>query len=219
MDGMFAAIVVGTITFGVGGLGAAFILLLFFISSAILSYTQPAKPKDLPIEIRRDGLQVWANGFWFVIFLLFHEVFGQRIYLGLAAASVAVATADTWATEMGSGSSDSTYLITNFSAVESGTDGGISVKGTMAAFVGSALISILSIYVFSLQLEDFLYIFIGGFSGCLIDSYLGAFFQRNDKSVKVPALPRKILWSNNIVNWVSTGSGALLALILKSIFT
>lgn len=208
LDGMFAAIVAGTITFGIGGVGAAFILLLFFLSSAILSYTTPSAQEDLPLEVRRNGLQVWANSFWFVIFLIFNDIFAHQFYLIGAAAAVSTATADTWATELGSQEKSSTFLITNGAQVTPGTDGGVSVKGTGAALAGSFIIAVLSIYVFSLQLHNFIYIFIGGFSGCLIDSYLGALYERQEK----------MGIDNNIVNSLSTGGGALLALILKGIF-
>lgn len=218
MDGMFAAGVVGTATFGLGGFDAAFIILLFFISGSVLSYGRASQSEDLPIEVRRNGLQIWANGIWFVIFLIFSDIFAERIFLVGALSAIAVATADTWATEMGSRKRSSTYLITDFRNVEPGTDGGISLIGTTAAFLGSSLIALISIYVFSLELYDFIYIFIAGFFGCLIDSYLGAFYQRTNTSVKFPILSYRIHMNNNVVNAVSTGAGALLAITLKIIF-
>lgn len=215
LDGMFAAIVVGTFIFGLGGWAAAGIVLLFFISSVFLTYTQPVRSEHSSANIRRDGYQVWANGFWLVIFLVLSVLFSNVIFLIAAMAAIATATADTWGTEMGSRAPNSTYLITTFQIVPPGTDGGISLQGTIFSLAGSVLIAAASIYVFSLEFYDFLCIFIAGFFGSVVDSYLGAIFQQNNSSVSLPVLKVNVDIDNNLVNCISTGTGALLAIILK----
>lgn len=217
LDGMFAAIVIGTFVFGLGGFATAFVILLFFISSTVLSNYSKAESFNGG-DVRRDGLQVWANGFWLVLCLVLATFFNAELFLIGAMAAVATATADTWATELGDKSRRSTYLITNFCNVDPGTDGGISFKGSAAALVGSMMISAVSIYVFSLQFSVFIYIFLAGFLGCFVDSYLGAVFQQNNKSVSSPFLQEEIMVDNNLVNGISTGTGALLAIMLKLIF-
>lgn len=215
LDGMFAAIVVGTFIFGLGGWAAAGVVLLFFISSAALTSIRPDPADRSAHKIRRDGYQVWANGFWLVICLVLAVVFSNEIFMIGAMAAIATATADTWGTESGSRKPDSTYLITNLQTVSPGTDGGISLQGTLASLTGSVVIAGASIYVFSLEFYDFLSIFIAGFLGSIIDSFLGAIFQQNNSSVSLPVLDYKIEIDNNIVNSISTGAGALLAIILK----
>ncbi len=215
LDGMFAATVTGTFVLGLGGWAATAVVLLFFITSVTISRTPQEHSTDLSGEIRRDGLQVWANSFWLIVCLILSAIADTELFIVGAMAVVATATADTWATELGSKERNSTYLITDFQTVLPGTDGGVSLQGTFAALAGSALIAIASIYVFSLHLYVFLYIFVAGFLGCLVDSYLGAIFQRNNSSVMPPVLNLKISIDNNIVNAVATGAGALLAIILK----
>ncbi|HET6528941.1 MAG TPA: DUF92 domain-containing protein, partial [Balneolaceae bacterium] len=122
LDGMFAAIVVGTFVFGLGGFAAAFVILLFFISGAIL--TNYRKAKSHWGEVRRDGRQVWANSFALVLSLILAAFFNSELFLAAAMAALATATADTWATELGDQSRESTYLITTSQNVEPGTDGG-----------------------------------------------------------------------------------------------
>lgn len=219
LDGLFAATVVGTFVFGIGGWPAAFVVLLFFISSAVISGQRTPTADAMVANRRRDGLQVWANGFWLVVCLVLAHSFGNRIFLIGGLAAVAVATADTWSTELRSIKKDSTYLITTFERVKPGTDGGISLEGTIWALAGSALISGTAIYVFSLQLSVFFYIFIAGFLGSVIDSYFGATFQRNNMSVGSSFTGRPISIGNNLVNALSTGTGALLAIILKIVIT
>jgi uncharacterized protein (TIGR00297 family) len=150
-----------------------------------------------------------------VICLVFDVVFDAEIFTIGAMAVIATATADTWATELGSKATDATYLITDFQSVSPGTDGGVSLRGTTAALLGSAMIAIASIYVFSLEFYVFLCIFMAGFLGCIVDSYFGAIFQRNDSTVILPVLETEISIDNNLVNGISTGVGALLAIILK----
>lgn len=218
LDGMFAAIVIGTFAFGLGGWKLAGVLLLFFISSVLISDRSQWRTESISQSVRRNGLQVWANGFWMVIFLIGATVFKAPILFVGAIAVIATATADTWATELGSRTPDSTYLITTFEQVQPGTDGGISFKGTIAAFIAATIISGVSVYVFSLHFSVFILIFGAAVLGCLIDSYLGALFQQNKRSVMLPVIDEEITFSNNLVNTISTGIGGVLAIISKLFF-
>lgn len=214
LDGMFSAIVIGTFVFGFGGWPMAAVIVFFFLSSAFLTKSS-AKTEDSLQEVRRDGAQVWANGFWVLVCLALWVVFDQEIFILASWAAIATATADTWATELGSDSPRATYLITDFSTVSPGADGGISVRGTAAALAGAAAIAAAGLYVFSLHFYIFICIFTAGFLGCLLDSYFGAIFQRNNRSVTLPVWNKTISMDNNLVNGISTGAGALLAVILK----
>ncbi|MGM0546452.1 MAG: DUF92 domain-containing protein [Bacteroidota bacterium] len=217
LDGMFAAIVIGTFVFGLGGWSAAVVLLLFFVISVVISKEMIEAKSDSPAHFRRDGLQVWANGLWIVICLTFAVIFDETVFLIGAMAAIATAASDTWATEIGSAAKDNTYLITDFTKVAPGTDGGVSGKGTVAALMGAAIIAAATVYVFSLHFYVFLIIFASGFLGCLFDSYFGAIFQRNKRSVMIPVTTTEVTVSNNVVNVVSTGVGSLLAIILNLI--
>src|SRR5699024_7221156 len=114
-------------------------------------------------------------------------------------ASVAVATADTWATELRSNKSDATFLVTTRELVAPGTDGGVSLQGTVWALAGSAFIATLSALFFLLPLLFFFCIFIAGFLGCLLDSYLGAAFQYNHSPAGLPIVGNRIVIDNNMV--------------------
>lgn len=218
LDGMFAAIVIGTFAFGLGGWKLAIVLLLFFVSSTVISNRSKWRAENISQSVRRDGLQVWANGFWLVTFLILVTVFDAPIFMIGAIAAIATAAADTWATELGSRTPNGTYLITTFEQVKPGTDGGVSIKGTAVSFFAAVMISGISVYVFSLHFSVFIYIFIAAVLGCLIDSYLGALFQQNKRSVMLPAVDVEIDFSNNLVNTISTGFGGLLAIISKLFF-
>lgn len=224
LDGAIAATISGTIVFGLGGYPATIILLLFFLSSTLISKKYILSVEETTHtyseQIRRDGLQVWSNGFWFTLFLMLAFGLRQELFTLAALGAIATATADTWATELGSKRFEvQTYLLNGLKKVEPGTDGGVSIPGTAAALAGSLMISISAIYVFSLNINFIFPILLAGFLGCLADSYFGATFQREGYSIQLPVLGNgsNIAFDNNMVNWLSSGIGSLLAIIFKLI--
>ncbi len=223
LDGARSGMVLGSLVFGLGGIPFTFLTLFFFLSSTLISghNTAGIEPASRnPGRIRRDGLQVWSNGFWLAIWLMAGFIFDSSIFLAGAVAALATATADTWATELGSRRFRVRTYLLNGSEVEAGTDGGISIPGTLAALAGSLVISFLATYLFALELYAFLVIFVAGYLGCLADSYFGAQIQHTTSSISVPFFKRAaaITVDNNLVNWMATGTGSLLAIILMLVF-
>ena len=219
-DGALAASIFGVISYGIGGWQVAVIVLFFFISASLLSKDIAATEDSLSVKFRRDGKQVWANGFWLCLWVLIWFISDEVIFLAASLASIATATADTWATEIGSRPNNKTYLITSFNEVSAGTDGGISYKGSFGALLGSALISILSwLTLNEVSLVICIIIGVTGFFGCLVDSLLGVKLQGS--SLKLPFLSNNetgtITVNNNIVNWLSTGTASILVLLITLI--
>lgn len=223
LDGAHAAVIVGTITLGIGGVAAAVILIVFFLTGswlAKLNHFWHEKHKRPWEDTRRTGLQVWANGFWFCFFLVIWFATKQSMWYAVAVASLAVANADTWATEIGTLTDRfRTVLITNFKPVPAGVNGGVSLNGTIASVLGSTLIA--SIYG-GLMVRgysmDFLIIVICGVLGSIADSYLGALVQTDSLDVFVPGFTyEKLVIGNNVVNWMATGVGAVIAFLIYSV--
>jgi len=118
-------------------------------------------------------------------------------YLG----TVATATGDTLASEIGTTSRVKPRMITTLKFVEPGIDGGVTPIGQFVAIIGPMLIGILAA-LFGLVDNIPLAILIttmGGFLGTNIDSLLGATLQS-----------RGVL-TNSGVNFVSTFLGALIS--------
>ena len=118
-----------------------------------------------------------------------------------ALAALAEAGADTISSEIGQALGGRTILITTLRRVAPGTDGGISVIGTLAGLLASALI------VFAGSAKPIypplaLRIFLAGIVGLLVDSLLGA------------TLERRGILGNDLVNFVSTAASALLTFAL-----
>lgn len=222
LDGAHAAVVVGTITFGLGGETAAVILVIFFLTGSWLSKLNHLwlEKKQYPWEdTRRSGLQVWANAFWFCVFLVIWFATRQQMWYIIAVASLAVANADTWATEIGTLTDRfRTLMITNFKPVPAGVNGGVSVNGTLASILGSILIA--AVYggiAGRVDTLDFLIISICGVLGCIADSYFGALVQTDELDVFIPGFTyEKLVIGNNAVNWMATGVGAVIAFLIYS---
>lgn len=184
-SGMVAAIVVGTVIFGVGGWQWAVLLLTFFISSSLLTRAFKKRKNDLSEKFskggQRDAGQVFGNGALATLFAGLHFFFPASPWVWLAfAAALAAVNADTWATELGVLNPHPPRMITNFrKVVEKGTSGGISLVGTLASLAGSGLIGLLAALVYpSPEAPTIgLLVTLAGFLGSLFDSFLGATIQ------------------------------------------
>jgi uncharacterized protein (TIGR00297 family) len=129
---------------------------------------------------------------------------GTRIStLALAAcvAALAEATADTVSSEIGQALASSrlgtTILITSARRVPPGTDGGISIAGTLAGVIAAILVVMASPFAYTYG--SALCIFAGAISGLVFDSILGATVERKG-------------WLNNdLVNFSSTIFAAAVA--------
>lgn len=237
ISGALAAALVGTIVFGIGGWQWAVLLLAFFITSSGLSRLFKKRKQGLDEKFskghQRDAGQVFGNGGLATAFVLVHALYPEaRIgWVGFAAALAAV-NADTWATELGVLNPTPPRRITNLGArVEKGTSGGVSLLGTLASLMGSALIAILAALLTD-NGSVFPLVTLSGLAGSLFDSFLGATVQAmyycptdNKETEKHPLHTcgtktvhiRGWKWLNN--DWVNFACGAfsvVIAFLLKA---
>ena len=118
--------------------------------------------------------------------------------VGLAA--LAEAAADTVSSEVGQVICGQPRMITTLRQVEPGTDGAISLPGTLAGVVSAGIVSIAGTLALRGDLAMFWISCAGGVFGLFFDSLLGATLERRG-------------WLNNdAVNFLSTASAAGFAL-------
>lgn len=229
LDATKAVVIFGTIIFGLGGWSLALAVLMFFITSNLLTRwnrfqrdnNSGKKIRKSGNSKRRDGYQIWANGFWIALFCILWFLTGSDTLMAAAFTALAAATADTWATEVGTVKPGKTVKINTLQPVRPGSDGGVSVKGTIASALGALLIAGFifttgTLFPFLL----FFIVFLFGFLGSIIDSYLGALITDNKIRLKAPSdfSGNSLMFSNSFVNWASTGASALIALIITNLF-
>lgn len=148
LGGCLAATGLGAVVFGLGGVGWAALLIVFFVSSSILSRLFGQRKQRLGEKFskgsRRDAAQVLANGGVAGLLVLFRLWLPESEWLWVGfAGSMAAVNADTWATELGTLSRSAPRLITSGETVAPGTSGGITLFGTLASLSGAFLIAVL----------------------------------------------------------------------------
>jgi uncharacterized protein (TIGR00297 family) len=179
--------------------GFNWLLLIFvFLILGLLStkYKHGYKKKMGIYEGTRSVKNVISNGI--VPFVM--AAFGN--YAGFIG-SIAVATADTLASEVGV-VDKYPRLITTFKKVPPGTDGGVSPLGTAAGIVGAGIIGIFA-YFLGISADPFNALkiaVIAGTFGCFVDSILGAVLESRN------------YLTNEHVNLLATVSGAILGILI-----
>ena len=177
-----------------------------------------------PVSERRKGIQVWSNAFWFILFLILYLLIEDYRLLVVAVAAITAATSDTWSSVTGIRLAGRPRLITTFQKVPAGTDGAVSGTGFIAGLAAAVIMAILFLIAErSLDLRVAAIIMISGFSGCVVDSYLGAIFQYHRWMHRTIPLMKKyqmlrsfkiLLPNNDSVNFLATGIAALIAFLL-----
>ena len=120
----------------------------------------------------------------------------------LLLAALCEATADTVSSEMGQAFGGTPILLTTLRRVPPGTDGAVSLLGSLAGLLAAALVAAVGLWSMRLSLRPTLIALAGGLIGWLFDSLLGATLERRG-------------WlGNDLVNFSSTLVAVLAALAI-----
>ncbi len=233
-SGTAGAMLMGCVIFSVGGFSWFLPMVVFFVLSSLLSKFGKKKNEKLNQVVqkghKRDIIQVYANAGVAMVCAILYFYFKFDVLYIMYLGSLAAATADTWATEIGVLSKSDPRHIIKFSKVPSGSSGAISFVGTFGALIGASVLAMTS---FSSQIEISVYIFglivFAGFFGSIVDSILGATVQAQYQCTKCKKITEKLIhcevyvttqikgkkWiDNDFVNLCCTASGAIFIYIL-----
>ncbi|WP_068619721.1 DUF92 domain-containing protein [Paenibacillus tuaregi] len=239
LSGMCAAVIMGTVYYGAGNVFWFGTLLLFFITSTLLSKWKGRRKEELEKSYaktgRRDAGQVMANGGLGMLVCLLNWIWPEPLWAYAFIGIMASVTADTWATEVGGLSRRPPRSVLTWKVLAPGTSGGVSWLGSAAAAAGACVIGAgawLLLRAGGLQSGSF-WIWlaaggIGGLAGAFTDSVLGASLQRMyrcpvcGREVEVPVhcgvdtVPSRGLtfMNNDVVNLLSSLMGGLIAFII-----
>jgi uncharacterized protein (TIGR00297 family) len=180
--GMLAAVAVGT-AIAIGTSWAGLVILgTFFVLSSLLSRLREREIRSVKGS-QRDAVQVLANGGVAAVAAVTVGFADERLALVIVGGSLAAAAADTWATEIGATSSASPRLILSRRTVLPGESGGVTLRGTLAAFAGSLVIAVVAGLVVTAWLGAgqvlamSAIILLAGMTGTTVDSLAGELVQ------------------------------------------
>ena len=188
-SGTWAAAIMGLVV-AIGGHWTWLVTLLAFLSAGFfVTRWRYDEKKEMGFNEGEDGERDWTNvisngGVPMLISLYAFMTEDWQELLPIFVASVAVATSDTFASEVGC-LDNRVYMITTLKKCEPGLNGGFSPNGQIAALVGALLISLVatalgmlvSAEALSSPVEFIVSISIIGFLGCQVDSLLGALLE------------------------------------------
>lgn len=238
-DGWMAATIVGTVTAGLGGWEWGILVIVFFVTSSALSRLGRRRKVQFAADHweksdRRDWGQVAANGGLVSVLALAYTVWPHPSLWYGAMGVLATVNGDTWATEVGVLSRAQPRLITTGKTVPTGTSGGITVLGSVAAMMGALLIGV-SAAVLERVFRDgassapVIAALLGGVCGVATDSILGATVQairwcprcevETERTIHGCGTPtvfkRGWSWLNNdAVNTIASIVGGVVALVV-----
>jgi uncharacterized protein (TIGR00297 family) len=185
--------------------GYLLLLAFFVIGSACTRFGYKSKAAAKIAQEgggRRGARHALANAGVATACALFAALTDHPVLFGMAfAGAFATAAADTASSEIGQVIGRRTFLLTNFRPVPRGTEGAVSVEGTLAGILASAVIGGLGALTGLYPWIAVLPIVVAAFVGTTFESLVGA------------ALEKRQLLDNEALNFLNTLVGALVAVI------
>lgn len=208
--GAMAGVLAAFVLMLAGGFAGFSPLLTLFLLTMISTRWGYARKQRLGVAERRRGRsasQVIANlaaATACALAVTWFPEFGDLLLVGSMAA-LAEAAADTVSSEVGQATACGAYMITDFRDVPIGTNGAISVEGTISGCVAACIVSWVSATCGLVDWRWTPVIAFAGIGGMFLDSLLGATWENRGKI------------GNDTVNFVSTVFAADVALIVTII--
>jgi uncharacterized protein (TIGR00297 family) len=215
--GLLHAWALGIIIWGTLGWRGYLVIMFYFLVGSAVTRIGMAEKEAAGIAEKRSGARgpenVWGSALTGTLCAIGAYTFGVAqtgmmrefvflLILGYVA-SLSTKLADTCASEVGKAYGKHTYLITTLQPVTRGTEGAVSLEGTVAGIIGSIAIALVA---WAVQLID-----LTGVGICVV----AAFVATNLESVIGATLQAKLSWlTNEVVNIINTLIGAIVAILL-----
>ncbi len=213
-SGWVSAGILGTLLWGSLGCTGWISVVLYLVLGSLVTKIGFKYKNNLGIAEKRGGrrgpenvLGSASTGLFLALMIKLNLANIVLLKVGFAA-SFAAKLADTFGSEIGKRYGRNTFLITTFKKVRQGTEGAISLEGTIASLFGAILMSFVMFILGFITIEKgFLIVSFTGFVSTIFESFIGATFQD------------KFNLSNEVVNSIQTSISATLAILFyKFIF-
>jgi uncharacterized protein (TIGR00297 family) len=187
-----------------GSRSVAALVMVFLLTWVSTRFGYHKKQRLGTAEARagRTASQVLANLGLGTVFAGVFALSHHSVFLLAMAAAFSEAAADTVSSEFGQATRNNAHLITTWEPVPAGTNGGISLPGTLAGILAAAVVSLFCATSGLLSWKWAAASAFAGVLGMIADSLLGALLEQ-----------RRIL-NNNAVNFLGTLFAAIAAILL-----
>ena len=212
--GYFHAWLLGVLIWGsLGWQGYSVVIFYFLVGSAVTRIGMAQKEAE-GIAEKRSGARgpenVWGSaltGAICAVATLFVGTPYKELLLVGYVASFSTKLSDTTASEVGKAYGKRTFLITTLQPVARGTEGAVSLEGTLAGIAASAAIALVGWGVGTIDLLGVVWCAIAAFVATNIESLIGATLQ-----------PKWDWMTNEVVNIINTLIGAIVAVLLALVW-
>jgi uncharacterized protein (TIGR00297 family) len=210
--GAVSAIVIGTVIVAGLGLPAFALMIAFFVLGTAMTKMGYKIKAARGIAQERGGARgwrnAWANGGVPALLAGLGAVAPEELrpaFVIAYAASVATATADTCSSEIGKAYGRRTFLITTLTPVPPGTEGAVSLEGTLGAVFGAAVVGGLGAALGLYSIGAAALVTLAGVLGSLAESVVGTVAEKRG-------------WmGNDLLNAFNTAVGAAIVVGLMRI--
>jgi len=206
--GLLNAWLLGIIVWGTLGWSGYVIVAFYFIAGSAVTRVGMREKEERGIAEARSGARgpgnVWGSALTAslcAIATLWVDPSLQGLLLLGYVASFCTKLADTTATEIGKAYGQRTFLITTLQPVPRGTEGAVSLEGTVAGVVASVAIALVGWSVGAIDLLGVAYCVLAAFLATTAESVIGA------------TIEGKLDWlTHDLVNIINTTLGAIAAM-------
>ena len=202
--------ILGILVWGTLGWRGYLIVIIYFVVGSGLTFIRMEQKEAEGIAEERSGMRgagnVWSSALTATICAiasLFCPPQYKYLFVLGYVASFCTKLSDTTASEVGKAYGKTTYLITNLKPVPRGTEGAVSLEGTVAGAFASVVLAMIAWIIGLISLI--------GIAWCVI----AAFIATTSESLIGATLESRFTWlTNDLVNFVNTMIGAIAAIFL-----
>ena len=208
--GYLNALLLGILVWGTLGWRGYLIVMFYFLVGSTITFIGIEQKEAEGIAEERSGVRgagnVWGSALTATICaiatLFFTSPIRELFVLGYVA-SFCTKLSDTTASEVGKAYGKTTYLITTLKAVPRGTEGAVSLEGTLAGVIASIILAVIAWAIGMISWVGIIWCVIAAFIATTVESLIGA------------SLESRFAWlTNDLVNFVNTVIGATVAILL-----
>ncbi|GLU18020.1 hypothetical protein SLE2022_343430 [Rubroshorea leprosula] len=218
LSGISAAFLLGTLTWRAFGPSGFLLVASYFVIGTGVTKVKMAQKEAQGVAEKRKGRRgpgsvIGSSAAGCVCaFLTIYGVggaaFSQLWRLGFVA-SFCTKLSDTVSSEIGKAFGKTTYLVTTFKVVPRGTEGAVSVEGTVAGLLASIILAFIGCLMGEINAPEAMVCIIASQIANLGESIIGAVFQEKDG----------FRWLNNdAVNVINITMGGILAILMQQVF-